>query len=85
MINDIVIKNPTGLHARPAAQLVELSRKFKSDISLRSGERECDAKSIFTVLRCCFKIGETITLDVSGEDEKEAMGQIVSFIENLEE
>jgi len=85
MIKDVVIKNPTGLHARPAAQLVELSKKFQSTISLQAGDRKCDAKSIFNVLRCCIKIGETITITADGADEEEAMEQLVCFIGNLEE
>ena len=81
----VVIKNPTGLYARPAAQLVELCKTFKSAVSLQAGERKCDAKSIFSVLRSCIKLGETVDVFVEGEDEQEALDQIVDFINELVE
>jgi len=81
----VVIKNPTGLHARPAAQLVELCKKFNNTISLQAGERKCDAKSIFSVLRCCIKLGETVDVSVEGANEQEVLDQIVDFINELVE
>jgi phosphotransferase system HPr (HPr) family protein len=81
----IVIKNPTGLHARPAVRLVNLSKGFKSAISLQSGDRTCDPKSIFTVLHCNIRIGETVTITAEGTDEEEAIQKLLDFIGALEE
>lgn len=82
---EIVIKNPTGLHARPAVKLVNLSKGFQSVIALKCGERRCDAKSIFSLLHCNFKIGETVTVETDGADEGDAMKQLVEYINGLEE
>jgi len=81
----VVIKNPIGLHARPAAQLVELCKKFDSAVSLQVGERKCDAKSIFSVLRCCIKLGETVDVSADGPDEQDALDKIIDFIDALVE
>ena len=81
----VVIKNPTGLHARPAAQLVDLCKEFKSAISIQAGDRKCDAKSIFSVLRSCIKLGETVDVSADGPDEEEAIEKIVDFIDSLVE
>jgi phosphocarrier protein len=83
--NEVVIKNQTGLHARPAAAVIKLSKTFKSSISIKSGERKCDAKHLFQLLHCNFKIGETIIIEAEGEDEAEALQQLVTLINNLEE
>ena len=82
---NVLVKNPTGLHARPAAQLVDLCRKFKSDIYIELNGKKCNAKSIFSVLHCCVKLGDYITLIADGEDEVYALEQTVKFIEALEE
>jgi len=80
-----LVKNPTGLHARPAAQLVNLCRKFKSSIYIELNERKCNAKSIFELLHTNVKMGDKITVIADGEDEASALEQVVDFIEALEE
>ena len=80
-----VVKNPSGLHARPASQLVELCKGFECSVQLEAGNKTCDAKSIFSVLRCCIKIGDTVTVCTEGADEEIAAQKIVSFIDALGE
>ncbi|MDR1507690.1 MAG: HPr family phosphocarrier protein [Treponema sp.] len=82
---EVVIKNPTGLHARPAVKLVNLSKGFQSAVTITCGERNCDAKSIFKVLHCNFKIGETVVVKTDGTDEEEALKQMLEYINGLEE
>ena len=81
---DTVIKNPTGLHARPAAQLSALCKSFPNEITLTSGERKANPKSIFSLLSGCFKQGETIVVRVEGEDGERVAGEIAAFIDTLE-
>lgn len=81
----VTVNNATGLHARPAAQLVALCKTFKSKITISGGEACCDGKNIFSLLRGCFKKGSVITVSVDGEDENEALTQVVRLIEELEE
>ena len=47
---EIVIQNPTGLHARPAKVLVKLAKQFQSDIKIKHGEKTANAKSMVSVL-----------------------------------
>ena len=49
--NTTLVKNKTGLHARPAAQLVALCKKFKSKITISTDGVDCDGKSIFSILK----------------------------------
>jgi len=82
---ETVIQNPTGLHARPAAQLSAFCKSFPNEISVSSGERKANPKSIFSLLGGCFKKGETVRVHVEGEDAEQVGKAIVSFIESLEE
>jgi phosphocarrier protein len=82
---ELIIKNPTGLHARPAVRLVKLCKGFQSAVSIKCGERSCDGKNIFKLLHCNFKIGEAVTVEANGADETEAVKQLVEYISSLEE
>jgi phosphocarrier protein len=81
----IVIKNPSGLHARPAHNFVTLVKKFKSDVFLKVGEKEIKCESIINLLLAAIKKGSVVELKVSGEDEEEAMQKVSEFLEGLSE
>jgi phosphocarrier protein len=66
------VVNPLGLHARPAAKVVECANRFSSEITLRFNDREIDAKSIMSVLMLAAGKGSKLILSVSGEDETAA-------------
>lgn len=86
MINyEITVKNPSGIHARPATELVKLATKFTSTITMSHNGKEADPKSILSLLSCAFKAGSVITLCVDGEDEELAAKEISEFINNLED
>ena len=47
---DVVIKNRAGLHTRPAATLVKLAAKFKSEFFIVKDGVEINGKSIIGVM-----------------------------------
>ena len=77
---DLVIQNKTGLHARPAKVLVNLAKKFKSDIHIHHGPKKANAKSMVSVLTLGAGKGSPITLQVNGEDEDKALAEIEAAI-----
>lgn len=64
------IANALGLHARVAGQLVELAQHCKSDVAITKNDKTANAQSIFSVLSLAAKHGDTVTLDIDGEDEE---------------
>ncbi len=78
----IVIKNPTGLHLRPAGILCKEAMEFKSLITFRFRDNTANAKSVLSVLGACVKSGDEIELMCEGEDEEEALNALVNAIEN---
>jgi len=66
------VVNPLGLHARPAAKVVDCASRFSSEITLSFNGREIDAKSIMSVLLLAAGQGSEIILNISGEDETAA-------------
>lgn len=77
----ICVTNGLGLHARAAARLVKLACTFRSEINLRRSDNGvvADAKSILSLLYIAAGRGVNIELMIDGEDEAEAMEQIVAM------
>ena len=78
----VTIKNPTGLHLRPAGILCKEAMRFKSQISIYMNDCIANAKSVLSVLGACVKCGDEILLVCQGEDEEEALEALVSAIES---
>lgn len=77
----VTIKNPTGLHLRPAGILCKEAMRFKSHVVFRYGENTANAKSVLSVLGACIKTGDEIEMMCDGEDETEALASLVAAIE----
>ncbi len=73
---ELTITNEVGLHARPAALFVQEASKFKSEISVRNGDQEVNAKSILGVLTLGADQGCVITVTAEGEDAEAALEAI---------
>lgn len=78
---DYEIKDPVGIHARPAGLLVKAASEYNSDITVKKGEKTADAKKIFSLMGLSVKHGDTISVEISGEDESAALECIKSLFE----
>jgi len=70
---DIVVQNPTGLHARPAKVFVNTAKQFKSDIRVHHGAKKANAKSLISMLTLGVETGASIRIVVNGVDEETAL------------
>lgn len=77
----VVIKNPTGLHLRPAGVLCNEAMKFSSKITFKYGNDVANAKSVLSVLGACIKSGCEIELICEGEDEEDALQAVIEVVE----
>jgi phosphocarrier protein FPr len=73
---DLVIHNPTGLHARPAKVFVSLAKQYKSDVRIQHGEKVANAKSLISMLTLGAETGSQIRILVEGEDEEIALAAL---------
>lgn len=78
----ITISNPTGLHLRPAGNLCREAMKYKCRVTFDYSGNTANAKSVLSVLGACIKSGNEITLICEGEDEAEALEQLVAYIQS---
>lgn len=70
---NIVIQNPTGLHARPAKIFVNTAKQFQSDIRVQHGAKKANAKSLISMLTLGVEAGTEISILVDGSDEEAAL------------
>ena len=78
----VAIKNPTGLHLRPAGELCKQAMQYKSLITFKYGDNTANAKSVLSVLGACVRGGEVIELVCEGEDEQTALEHLVDLLEH---
>lgn len=78
----VIVKNPTGLHLRPAGVLCNEAVKYKSRIYFRHGDDEANAKSVLSVLGACIRSGTELEFECEGEDEDEALAGVIAVVEN---
>jgi phosphocarrier protein len=71
------------MHARAAAEFVQLANKYQAEIKVRKGEVEANGKSIMSVLTLAALQGEHIEVSASGADCEEALAALAGLIEGL--
>ena len=74
----LIVVDPAGLHARPAARFVQAASRFTSRIVIRDDGREADAKSLIALLGLTIRPSSEITLAAHGPDEDEALAALAA-------
>lgn len=78
----VQIVNKNGLHARPAAEIVKLAAKFKSDITIVKDDLDVNGKSIMGVMMLAAEHGSTILLRAEGPDADAALEALTTLVSN---
>lgn len=71
-----VIADPVGMHARPAALIVGEAGKYRSYITIFSGGKTGNLKSIMTIIALGIHQGAEVEIVASGSDEDVAIAGI---------
>ncbi len=81
MKKDIIVKSDAVLEARPLAELVAVAEHYKSRIIFYMEDKTVSAKSIMGIMGLGLDPGKAVTIEVTGEDEEEAIAAISEFLE----
>jgi phosphoenolpyruvate-protein phosphotransferase len=76
----IILPNPNGLHARPAAVLSSAAKTFKSDVRLQFGDRSANARSVTSLMALETAVGDKVILVARGPDAREAVEKLTPMI-----
>jgi len=79
---EVEIRNPEGLHMRPAMQFVDLANSFHSDISVRHQDIRADAKSIMQMTMLAATCGTRLKITAVGPDAGQAIQALGGLVEN---
>ena len=76
----ITIELESGLEARPVAMLVQVASQYDSSIYVECDSRRVNAKSIMGMMTLGLVTGQKLDVEIEGEDEKDAMDSIETFL-----
>lgn len=76
----IVVLNPTGLHARPAATLVGIAKRYDSKILLKRGDDHANAKSVVAIMGMSVQNGDKVQVIATGADATVAVAELEQAI-----
>lgn len=76
-----IVKNKTGMHARPAALFVQTASSFQSQIQLSAKGMTVDAKSILMLMTLGLTHETEVTITANGSDARDAVNALAKLIE----
>lgn len=79
-----IIKNKSGLHARPAAQFVAEATRHGAKVTIKNLDsgKECNAKSIILILSLSITLGTEVEIEAVGQDEVDAVEDLIALIDS---
>lgn len=81
MVNEsVIVIEPDGLHLRPAGKFARLAKSFRSEITIRTGNKSLNGKQVVSILSGNISKGDRIKIYCDGEDEDEALEALVREI-----
>ncbi|KAE8371918.1 Phosphocarrier protein HPr, partial [Aspergillus bertholletiae] len=80
---EAIIKAPTGIHVRPASQIVKKAKEFVSDVTVTSNGTTVSAKSLSKLQTLDLPHGTVVTITAEGEDEQQAVEELCRLIPSL--
>ena len=79
---NVMIKNETGLHARPATELSKITMKYNCDINFNVNGKQINAKSPLMIMAAGIKTKTELEILCDGEDEEKALEELKEAFEN---
>lgn len=79
---DVKVINPTGIHLRPAGNLVKMAKKCTSETLITKDGKSEDPKRLLKLLTLEIGCGSIITVSCDGPNEEEDLKMLVDYIES---
>ncbi len=81
----VEVVNPTGLHARPAAEFTKVAGQYQAELSIKrltDNPKEGNAKSVISIMSMALTKGTNIEITGNGTDEAAAVDALVALVES---
>lgn len=73
---ELLVQNKMGIHARPAAMIVRVTNKFKSDVFVEKDEEQVNGKSIMGLMMLAAAKGTKVKFLATGEDAPQMLAEL---------
>lgn len=80
MIEKNVQVNIPESGARPIAKLVQIASRYKSKVNIKQNSKTVNAKSIMGMMTVGLSSGQSLDVEIEGEDETDAMNSIEQYL-----
>ena len=77
----VQIKNPQGLHMRPAMQFVDLANRFAAEVRVSNGQTTVDGKSIMQMSMLAATCGTRLSIQTTGAGAEQAIEALRDLVE----
>ncbi len=78
----VIVKNPLGLHARPAAQLAQTARTAHGPVSIFANDRQVDAKEVLEILSLACGAGSRVIIEVKNLQDLSVLEKILAQLQD---
>ena len=78
----VLVKNPSGLHMRPANILAQTAGTLSSEITITDGKKTVDPKSLLLLMSAAITCGSEVTIRCTGPNEAEDLKVLIDAIES---
>ena len=76
-----MVKDPVGIHARPAGALAKVAQGFDAEITIRNGQNSASAKSVIELMTLDAAEGSKLEVTVTGKDADKATSALQQFMD----
>ena len=77
---EITIRNEQGIHARPAATLVNCAKRFNANVEMMFGDKRANCKSVVALLSLQIAYGDKVVIRASGKERDTALNALVKCV-----
>jgi phosphotransferase system HPr (HPr) family protein len=77
---EVVVLDPAGLHARPAAAFAAAAGEFAADVTVSKNGATADGKSVLLLLMLDVRQGDQITITADGPDASAAVAALATLV-----
>ena len=75
-VKELLVQNKMGIHARPAAMIVRVTNRFKSEVFVEKDEEQVNGKSIMGLMMLAAARGTKVKFIATGDDAPQMLAEL---------
>ena len=75
-VKELLVENKMGIHARPAAMIVRVTNRYKSEIFVEKDDEQVNGKSIMGLMMLAAAKGTKVKFLATGDDAAQMLAEL---------